>query len=183
MTQKENMLSGQMYLASDPELQAERDRAHEACRRFNADQQPHPASMQELFSHFGAVGDDCLIESPFFCDYGYNLFLGKGVYLNFNVCILDCAPVHLGDGVKLGPGVQLYTAGHALDPERRRAGDEFALPIRVGENVWIGGSSIVLPGVTIGAHAVVGAGSVVTKDVPAGARVVGNPARVLVPRP
>jgi len=180
MTEKEKMLAGEMYDASDPVLVSERERAHEACRSFNAHTHLDAAHTNDLLQHFGRVGTGIVIESPFFCDYGYNIELGDRVYFNFNCTILDCAKVSIGNDVKFGPGVQVYTAGHSLDRERRSAGDEFALPITIGDAVWVGGSSILLPGITIGAGAVIGAGSVVTKDVPAGARMVGNPARNLL---
>jgi len=173
------MLSGEMYDASDPVLVSERQRAHEACRSFNAHTALNHSHMNALLQHFSQAGEGIIIESPFFCDYGSNLELGDRVYINFNCTILDCAKVMIGNDVKFGPGVQIYTAGHSLDRERRTAGDEFALPIVIGDDVWVGGSSILLPGVTIGAGAVIGAGSVVTKEVPAGARVVGNPAKPL----
>lgn len=179
ITEKEKMLAGEMYLASDPQLVEEREFAHQVCRSFNAESWELESARKRLYGLFGSVGDGVVIESPFLCDYGYNVRLGDRVYFNFNVTILDCAPVTIGSDVKLGPGVQIYTAGHHLDRARRTAGEEFALPITVEDEVWVGGSAILLPGITIGAGAVIGAGSVVTRDVPSGARVAGNPARRL----
>lgn len=178
MSEKAKMLAGRMYNASDPELVQERRHAHAACRAFNAAEHS-PQSMAELYRIFASAGDGVYLESPFFCDYGYNIHLGDRVYFNFNVTILDCAPVHIGSDVKFGPGVQIYTAGHSLDRERRRAGDEFALPITIEDDVWLGGSAIVLPGVTIGRGAIVGAGAVVTRNVRPGRKVGGSPARGL----
>lgn len=171
-TEKDKMLSGVEYIASDPILLKERMRAHELCRKFNRSLQ-----IENLSKYFGTCGSNLYIEAPFFCDYLYNLNIGDNVYMNFNCTILDCAEVRIGDNVKFGPGVQVYTAGHPLDPRRRQMGYEFARPILIGKNVWVGGGSIILPGVTIGDDAVVGAGSVVTKNICSGTTVVGNPAR------
>lgn len=181
VSEKAKMLSGQIYNASDPTLVKERSLAHEVCRMFNSQTTHGPDELRQLFTIFGSLPEGAYIEPPFHCDYGYNIHLGKGVYFNFNVTILDCANVSIGDHVKFGPGVQLYTAGHSLDAQRRRAGDEFALPIVIEEDVWVGGSAVILPGVRIGKRSVVGAGAVVTKDVPPDAVVVGNPARALTP--
>ncbi|MEM9543587.1 MAG: sugar O-acetyltransferase [Cyanobacteria bacterium P01_E01_bin.42] len=171
-TEKDKMLSGVEYIASDPLLVKERMRAHELCREFN-----RTLNIENFSQFFGDCGSNLYIEAPFFCDYLYNINIGNNVYMNFNCTILDCAEVRIGDNVKFGPGVQIYTAGHSLNPRRRELGYEFAHPIVIGKNVWIGGSSIILPGVTIGDDAVVGAGSVVTKNVGCGITVVGNPAR------
>jgi maltose O-acetyltransferase len=132
-----------------------------------------------LAEQFGAVGEGAVIRPPFHCDYGYNIHLGKDVFLNFNCVILDVVKVTIGDGTQIGPAVQIYTADHPRDPAQRKAGLETGRPVSIGRNVWIGGGAIILPGVTIGDDAVIGAGSVVTRDVPAGATAVGNPARVL----
>jgi maltose O-acetyltransferase len=126
---------------------------------------------------FGRLADDAIIEAPFHCDYGFNISVGAHFYANLNCLFLDCAPIEIGDQVLLGPGVHLYTATHPLSSAERRKGLELAKPITVGDDAWLGGGAIVLPGLTIGDRAVVGAGSVVTRDVPAGERVAGNPAR------
>lgn len=128
---------------------------------------------------FAEVGEGALIEAPFHCAYGHNIFLGHNVYLNANCVILDSGPVRIGTGSMIGPAVQIYCADHHRDVTRRAAGMERALPVTLGANVWIGGAAIILPGVQIGDGAIVGAGAVVTKVVPAGARVVGNPGRIL----
>lgn len=179
VSEKQKMLAGQMYHASDLELVKERKYAHGVCRAFNSVIDLEESDRNHLLKLFGSSGKGVHIESPFFCDYGYNISLGENVYFNVNVTILDCAPVSLGDCVKLGPGVQIYTAGHSLEPNARAKGDEFALPVVIGRNVWIGGAAIILPGVRIGDDAVIGAGAVVTNNVPAGALAVGNPARVI----
>jgi len=179
ISEKAKMLSGELYNASDPLLVQERQHAHAICRAFNAQVNLAQETLNTLFTIFGTVEPDVYIESPFLCDYGYNIDLGARVYFNFNVTILDCAPVTIGPDVKFGPGVQIYTAGHSLNPSARARGEEFALPVEIGRNVWIGGSAIVLPGVTIGQNSVVGAGAVVTKNVPENVIVAGNPARVI----
>ncbi len=130
--------------------------------------------LRELLA---SVGEGAYIRPPFHCDYGYNISLGAGVFLNFNCIILDVVKVAIGDRTQIGPGVQILTADHPRDPAQRRAGLEFGRPIVIGADVWIGGGAIILPGVTIGDGAIVGAGAVVTRDVAAGATVVGNPAR------
>ncbi len=127
----------------------------------------------------GRLGDDAWIEPPFHCDYGWNVSLGAGAYLNFGCVILDCNPVRIGANVLLGPYVQVYAAFHPTDPALRRTGRELAAPVTIGDNAWIGGGAIICPGVTIGEHTTIGAGSVVTRDIPAGVVAVGNPCRVL----
>src|SRR5471030_2441386 len=130
-----------------------------------------------LSERLGRVGMDAVIRPPFFCDYGYNIRLGDGVFLNFNCVILDVVEISIGDRTQIGPAVQIYAADHPRDAETRREGLEFGRPVRIGSDVWIGGGAIILPGVTIGDGAVIGAGSVVTRDVAAGDTVTGNPAR------
>jgi maltose O-acetyltransferase len=127
---------------------------------------------------FGSVGEGADIRPPFYCDYGYNIFIGKGVFLNFNCVILDVVRVTIGDGTQIGPGVQILTADHPREPELRAQMLELGRPITIGSNVWIGGGAMILPGVTIGDDAIIGAGSIVTRDVPGGAIAFGNPARV-----
>jgi maltose O-acetyltransferase len=123
------------------------------------------------------VGEGSYVRPPFHCDYGYNISLGKGVFLNFNCVILDVAKVTISDGTQIGPAVQILTADHPRDSAQRRAGLEFGRPVSIGANVWVGGAAVILPGVTVGDDAIVGAGAIVTRDVPSGATVVGNPAR------
>jgi maltose O-acetyltransferase len=167
---KQRMLSGEPYDASDPELTAARSRARELLARFNG--RPDRSVLEELFA---SVGPEVVIEPPFHCDYGFNLSVGERFYANVNCVFLDCAPISIGDRVLFGPAVQLYAATHSVDAETRRRGLEYALPITIGDDVWIGGGAIVLAGVTVGDRAVIGAGSVVVKDVPADVVAVGNP--------
>lgn len=174
-TEKQKMLAGALYVASDPELVADRAAAEAWMVRYNASlPTDRPVLLQ---AQLAAVGEGCEIRPPFYCDYGGNISLGAGVFLNFNCVILDVTQVTIGAGTQIGPAVQIYTADHPRDPDQRRAGLEFGRAVRIGRNVWIGGGALILPGVTIGDDAIVGAGSVVTRDVRAGATVVGNPAR------
>ena len=180
MTEREKMLAGELYFAGDEELVVLRKNARRLTRLFNQTTEEQSEERQKLLRElFGKIGEGCEIEPPFRCDYGCFLSVGKGFFANFNCVILDCAPVTIGDHVLFGPGVQIYTAYHPLEPGPRRALLEAAKPITIGNNVWIGGNAIVLPGVTIGDNSVIGSGSVVTKDVPAGVVVVGNPGRVM----
>ncbi|WP_422002203.1 sugar O-acetyltransferase [Reyranella sp.] len=172
------MLAGKLYVATGEELAADARRAAEWMDRYNASiartQRDHAALLRELLAE---VGEGAYVRPPFHCDYGYNIRLGKGVFLNFNCVILDVVAVTIGDGTQIGPGVQILTADHPRDPAQRRAGLELGRPVRIGANVWIGAGAIILPGVKVGDDAIVGAGAVVTRDVPPGATVVGNPAR------
>ncbi len=125
----------------------------------------------------GTFGERSALRAPFYCDYGFNIFIGEGVFLNFNCVLLDVAPIHIGDGCQIGPGVQIYAADHPREAAVRAQGLENGRPVRIGKNVWIGGAAILLPSITVGDNAIIGAGSVVTRDVPDGATIVGNPAR------
>lgn len=172
------MLAGQEYLASDPDLIADGRRAAELTARYNAelDRDVRRELLAELF---GLVGTGTTIRSDLRCDYGYNVHVGENVFVNWGGVFLDVGRITLGDFVQVGPNVQLLTATHPLDVGRRREGWEGSAPITIGDDVWLGGGVIVLPGVTIGAGTVVGAGAVVTRDLPAGVLAVGNPARVV----
>ncbi len=179
-TEKENMLAGALYCAADVALVAERRRAQHMLARYNA----MPDDSRELRilllrELMGAIGDGSMIQPIFMCDYGYNIRLGRNVFINYHCVFLDCARIEIGDDVQIGPAVQLYTAQHPIDPASRRKGLESASPIHIGNNVWIGGGAIILPGVTIGDDSVIGAGSVVVRDVPPAKVVVGNPARII----
>jgi maltose O-acetyltransferase len=176
-SEKQKMLAGELY-RPDEELGAEQAAAKVWMARYNASLAAPVSERHALLcERLGHVGRDAVIRPPFFCDYGYNIRLGDGVFLNFNCVILDVVEVTIGDRTQIGPAVQIYTADHPRDAETRRAGLEFGRPIRIGSDVWIGGGAILLPGVTIGDGAVIGAGSVVTRDVPIGVTVAGNPAR------
>lgn len=182
-SEKRKMLAGQPYRASDPELAADRLVAEEWMHRFNASLGAAESAREALLrERLGEIGAGSAIRPPFHCDYGYNIRLGAGVFLNFNCVILDVVEVSIGDGTQIGPGVQVLAADHPRDPDERAAGLEWGRPVTIGRNVWIGGGALILPGVSIGEGAVVGAGSVVTRDVGPGSIVVGNPARER-PRP
>lgn len=178
MTEQEKMLSGELYCADDPELSAARHRADLLCRQLNAlPMSEIPLRMQVLRQLLGQVGENCVINPQFRCDYGCNIRMGENVFINYNCVILDCAPVTFGDNVFIAPNCGFYTAGHPVDYPTRNALLEFAKPITVGDNVWIGGNVVVLPGVTIGSDSVIGAGSVVSRDIPENVVAVGNPCR------
>jgi maltose O-acetyltransferase len=179
-SEKQKMLAGELYRV-DAELAADQAATKAWLMRYNvALAQPLSERHKILSERLAHVGNGAVIRPPFFCDYGYNIRLGDGVFLNFNCVILDVAEVAIGDRTQIGPAAQIYAADHPRDAATRKSGVEFGRPVRIGSDVWIGGGAIILPGVTIGDGAVVGAGSVVTRDVAAGAIVMGNPAR---PRP
>lgn len=180
MTEKEKMLSGQLYDASDPELDRERLYARLLFQKINETKEDQKAERDRLFYElFGEAGEGLYVEPPFYCDYGYNIKVGEKVFMNYNCCILDVMEVKMGSNVLLGPNVQVYTATHPMDAKTRAEWLEYAKPISIGDDVWIGGGAIICPGVTIGNGVVVGAGAVVTKDVPDNVCVAGNPARVI----
>lgn len=179
-TEKEKMLAGELYVAADPELVAERIRARQLALRLNAtDPADHTAYRAVLAELMPNVDPTAYIQPPVYVDYGYNIYAGPGVYMNFNCVILDVCPVRIGAGTMFGPNVQIYTATHPIDAAERAKGPEYAKPITIGRDCWIGGSAVISPGVTIGDRVIVGAGAVVTKDVPDDSIVVGNPARPL----
>ena len=180
MTEKEKMLAGELYLAADEELVAQRLKARRLARLYNATTETDDEQRREILSQlFGAIGETISIEPSFQCDYGSNIFVGNNFYANFGCILLDCARIEIGDNVLLAPNVQLYTAYHPTDPQVRLGGKELASPITIGHNVWLGGGVIVCPGVRIGDNTIIGAGSVVTKDIPANVIAVGNPCRVI----
>jgi maltose O-acetyltransferase len=177
-SEKDKMRAGELYDSSAPEIQADLAATMKWLARYNADLALSNDERRKLLrERFAAVGERSVVRPPFHCDYGYNITLGAGVFLNFNCVILDVVAVAIGDRTQIGPGVQILTADHPRDAATRNTGLEFGRPIRIGRNVWIGGGAIILAGVTVGDDAVVGAGSVVTRDVPPGATVMGNPAR------
>ncbi len=178
-TEKEKMLSGELYHALDPELTHERRLARERCRALVACAPDDTEERMRLIAALFGTVTDAWIEPPFFCDYGRNITVGRSVFFNFNCVVLDVMPVRIGDHTMFGPAVQIYTATHPLDTDQRRSGLEFGRPVTIGSDVWVGGGAIICPGVTIGDRAVIGAGSVVTRDVPAGVFAAGNPCRVI----
>ncbi|MDO5658045.1 MAG: sugar O-acetyltransferase [Paracoccus sp. (in: a-proteobacteria)] len=177
-TEKEKMLAGELFDPGDAELSAMRNRAAEWMVRYNASLAAPSAERHAMLQEIMAkVGKGAAIRPPFHCDYGSQISLGAGVFLNFNCVILDVGPVTIGDGTLIGPGVQILTADHPRDPALRASGVESGHAVSIGRNVWIGGGALILPGVTVGDDAIIGAGAVVTRDVAPGARVAGNPAR------
>ena len=179
-SEKAKMLRGEPYRASDPQLAAERKHCRRLIHRFNgADPDAFAERAAILRELFASCDKTALIEPPFRCDYGYNIHFGKKAYANFDCVFLDVCPIHIGDQAMLGPGVHIYAATHPTDPASRQSFLEYGAPVTIAENAWIGGRAVILPGVTIGRHAVVAAGSIVTKDVPDYALVAGNPARIV----
>jgi maltose O-acetyltransferase len=174
------MLRGELYVFDDPELEAAQARAQELLERYNAT--PHAAQTERdrlLRTLLGEVGEGVVVKPPFRCDYGTSIALGARTFANYGCVMLDVASIRIGADCQLATSVQLLTATHPVDPEARRLGWEYAEPIALGDNVWLGGGVVVCPGVTIGDDTVVGAGAVVTRDLPARVVAVGNPARVL----
>ena len=181
MTEKEKMLAGEIYNANyDEELIKERTRVQDLCFEYN---NLKPSNLEErdllIRKIIGKIGYRCLIEQPFWCDYGYNIEVGDNFYANHGLTVLDGGKVVFGDNVFIGPNCGFYTAGHPIDYETRNKGLEYVKPIVVGDNVWFGGNVVVIPGVTIGSNVVIGAGSVVTKDIPSNVVAVGNPCCVI----
>lgn len=181
MTEKEKMLQGLLYDANyDSELINQRHRCKDLCFEFNHLKPSDTENQLSVLSKIlGKAEKDVQITAPFYCDYGYNIEIGKSFYANHNLVILDCAKVMFGDFVFIGPNCCFATAGHPLDAAQRNKGLEFAHPIRVGNNVWIGANVVVLSGVSIGDNTVIGAGSIVTKNIPANVVAVGTPCRIL----
>lgn len=180
MNEKEKMLAGELYDAGfNKELIKDREKAKCICKKYNSlNPSKVKARIKLIKKLFEKTGEKFWIEQDFWCDYGYNISIGENFYMNHNCIILDCAKVEFGDNVFIAPGCGFYTAGHPLDAETRNKGLEYAKPIKVGNNVWLGGNVIVLPGVTIGDNVTIGAGSVVTKDIPSNVVAYGNPCKV-----
>lgn len=180
MNQKERMLNNLPYRAWLDGLEEERLACKTKTYEYNNIPPRDRAKRKELMRTIvGKIGEEFNIESPFQCDYGYNIEIGENFYSNHNLIILDVGSVKIGDNVQVAPNVSIYTAGHPVHPETRNTGYEYGIDITIGDNVWIGGSVSILPGVTIGDNAVIGAGSVVTKDIPANVIAAGNPCRVI----
>lgn len=178
--EKEKMLNGELYDANDPELVAERERARELTRQYNQTKTDNPEVRRDLLEELlGSLGEDCDIEPPFRCDYGYNIHLGENFYANFDCVILDVCRVEIGRNCLLGPGVHIYAATHPLDADERIRGPEYGKPVTIGDNVWIGGRAVLNPGVSVGDNAVIASGAIVTDDVPDDVLVQGNPATIV----
>lgn len=180
MTEKEKMLNGEYYDATDNELVSERRNARKLVKLYN-DTLPDDIEIRErcLKQLLAKVGENANIEPPFICDYGNNIYWGDNSFANFGCIILDCADVKIGNNVLMAPDVRIFTATHPVDPKLRLQGVEYAKPVTIGDNVWIGGGCIINPGVTIGENSVIGSGSVVTKDIPANVVAAGNPCKVI----
>ncbi len=180
MNQKDRMLAGLPYKAWLDGLTEERVAAKRKCFEYNnldpGDREAQQKIIRELF---GKTGEYFNIEAPFHCDYGYNIEIGENFFANYNFVVLDVGKVCIGENVQIAPNVSIYTAGHPIHPESRNSGYEYGIDVTIGDNVWIGGSVCIMPGVTIGNNVVIGAGSVVTKDIPDNMIAVGNPCRVI----
>ena len=176
------MLAGELYLASDPELAADHLRAQSILARFNASRADEEALRLELLTQlFGHFGEGAVVKPSLRCDYGYSISIGARTFINYDCVLLDCNRITIGEEVQIAPGVHIYTATHPIDAAARRSGLEYALPVTIGDGVWLGGGAIVCPGVTIGENTVVCAGSLLTRSLPAGVLAAGNPCRVSRP--
>jgi len=179
-TEKEKMIAGELYDPLDKQLVEDRLRTRLLIKELNDTREDEIVEritiLQELIPNSGA---GLWLQPPFYCDYGYNMNVGEKVFFNFNCVVLDVAPVTIGSRTMFGPNVQVYTATHPLNHKERASGLEYAKPIVIGEDVWVGGSAVICPGVTIGDRTVIGAGSVVTKDIPADVFAAGNPCKVI----
>lgn len=179
-SEKEKMIAGELYDPLDKQLVEDRRQTRLLIKALNETSEDNTAErsrlLKELLPH---AAPDLWLQPPFYCDYGYNMKVGERVFFNFNCIVLDVAPVTIGSRTMFGPNVQVYTATHPLNHLERSSGREYAKPISIGDDVWIGGSVVICPGVTIGDRTVIGAGSVVTKDVPADVFAAGNPCRVI----
>lgn len=174
------MLAGELYNATDPVLSEERLLARLLLSDLNSSREDEEENRKSIIEKLiPEAGAGFWLQPPFYCDYGYNISTGEQVFFNFNCVVLDVMPVKIGSRTLIGPNVQIYTATHPMDYRERAAGLEFAKPVTIGEDVWIGGSAVICPGVTVGDRAVIGAGSVVTKDVPSDVFAAGNPCKII----
>lgn len=179
-SEKEKMLDGEVYDPADMTLIKERARVKTLCQKYNKTSYGEIGTRKSILKEIlGKTGDNFTIEPDFYCDYGYNIEIGESFYANHNLVILDCAKVKIGKNAAIGPNCGLYCAVHPTDPVERAKWVETAKPITIGDNVWLGGNVVVLPGVTIGDNTTIGAGSVVTKDIPSNVVAAGNPCKVL----
>ncbi|ULQ57105.1 sugar O-acetyltransferase [Flavihumibacter rivuli] len=179
-TEKDKMLAGELYNPLDAELSDLRLKARRLLKDLNDTREDQTEERMRLLKELMPdAGTDLWLQPPFYCDYGFNIKLGDKVFFNFNCVVLDVAPVSIGSRTLIGPNVQVYTAMHPMDYQERASGLEYAKPITIGNDVWIGGSAVICPGVSIGDRAVIGAGSVVTRDIPSDVFAAGNPCRVI----
>lgn len=179
-SEREKMTAGEEYMTGDKQLMEDKKRARTIAGQYNATSEEEPERRLALLKElFGACDDKIFIKPPFKCDYGYNIFLGRNFFANFDCVMLDAAPIYIGDNCLMGPKTCIYAVNHPMQAQRRATGVARGSAVHIGNNVWFGGNCVVLPGVTIGDNAVIGAGSVVVHDIPANALAVGNPARVV----
>jgi maltose O-acetyltransferase len=179
VSERDKMLAGQLYDPLDAELVRARNRARDLCQELNATREVDQEARRRILTDLlGKGGESVWMQPPFFCDYGSNILLGERVFFNFNCVVLDVCQVTVGDFTLFGPSVQIYTATHPMNAALRRK-QEFAKPIEIGSDVWVGGGAIICPGVKVGSRSVIGAGSVVTRDIPEGVFAAGNPCRVI----
>jgi maltose O-acetyltransferase len=178
-TEREKMLAGELYDPLDPQLCRDRQRCRDLCKRLNDSDEDQQQERRRILTQLLGCETDVWIQPPFFCDYGTNIRLGSKVFFNFNCVVLDVMEIAIGSNVLFGPCVQVYTATHPIEAEVRRKWLEFAKPVTIGSDVWIGGGAIICPGVTIGDRTVIGAGSVVTRNMPDHVLAAGNPCRII----
>ncbi|MCR3906967.1 MAG: sugar O-acetyltransferase [Tenericutes bacterium] len=180
MTEKEKMLSGKLYLASDEELIQMRQNARSILDVFNSTMFNETKKRRDLtYQLFGRVGENVKVNKPFYCDYGVNIFVGDNFYANYDCMIIDVGEVRIGDNVFFGPRVNIYTAGHPIDKDVRNTQLEYGKTVTIGNDVWIGGNVVINPGVTIGSNVVIGSGSVVVKDIESNVVAAGNPCKTV----
>lgn len=180
MNQKERMIAALPYKAWLDGLEEERMSCKQKIYDFNLLPPNEYKKIPDILkSLLGKIGKNTWIEPPFHCDYGWNIEIGENFFANYNLVILDVGKVKIGSNVQIAPNVSIYTAGHPIHPESRNSGYEYGIPITIGDNVWIGGNSVILPGVTIGNNVVIGAGSIVSKDIPDNMIAVGNPCKII----
>lgn len=174
------MLCGELYNPLDKTLSNERLQAQLLLRQYNNTPENEKQKLKQLLQKLIPKGcQNTWINAPFLCDYGYNIQLEKGVFINFNCIFLDAAPINIGSKTLIGPNVQIYTSTHPMEYQLRATNQEYAFPVKIGKNVWIGGNATLCPGVTIGDCSVIGAGSVVTRSIPANVFAAGNPCKII----
>lgn len=179
-TEREKMIAGEMYNPNDEQLVKDKEAAKRFCREYNlTDDTNYDLRKKMIQSFLGKTGKDLHIESNFRVEYGYNIEIGENFYSNYDCLLLDICPIIIGTNAMLAPGVHIYSATHPIDPMERNSGKEFGKPVKIGDNVWIGGRSVIAPGVTLGNNVVVAAGSVVTKSFPDNVVIGGNPAKII----
>lgn len=180
MDELQKMIEGKTYNPYDQKLVALRVKSRTLCDLYNASPQDNPANRWNIIKElFGSVGEGSKLNSPFYCDYGFNIHVGTNFYANYNCIFLDVSEIRIGNNVMLGPGVHIYTATHPIDKDERKAKLESGKKVIIGNDVWIGGNSIINPGIKIGDNVVIGSGSVVTKDLPSNIVAAGNPCRII----